>query len=273
MALRVKHNPDKAPDRNLPLNIRKLSVTRLGAPVLRDLSFSLAEGEIVGINGINGAGKSTLVATLSGVGGIEAKNIQYDDVLHRDEDLLDFTPQQRYEMGIHCVFEGRRLFGDLTVRDNLSIAVRRKDQKKVENRISEITDLFPGMKELLGKKAKNCSGGQQQIIAIARSIMEFPSVLILDEPTLGLSPRSIDAVADVLKVLASGSVGIVLCEQRVGFVDAVADRKLILERGKLHEPIDQSVRAKEWKPKIAEPVETYSELVVNDVDDDDWKPL
>lgn len=249
MALRVKHNPDKAPDLDLPLRIDRLSVTRGGAPILRELSFDLSPGEIVGISGINGVGKSTLVTTLAGTIDVHPKHIEYVHVLHHEKELLEMSPEERYLSGVHCVFEGRRLFRDLTVRDNLALAMPRNQQRKVNQRIDEVTDLFPKMKDLLSLKAQECSGGQQQIVAIARAIMIFPSVLILDEPTLGLSPTSIAAVADVLKLLASGSVGIVVCEQRTSFVDEISHRKLSLVRGKLNEPVDQAIRAKEWKPQ------------------------
>ena len=249
MALRVKINPEKIPDRDQPLSIHKLSVTRAGVPVLRDISLELSHGEILGIVGECGSGKSTLVSVIAGTIDLPSENIEYHHALLDGNDLLDASAQNRYRRGIHCVFANRKLFGDLSVRENLEVALYKSSKKKAKSRIDDLVELFPKLKDLLNVKSSECTVGQQQIVAIARAIMEFPSVLVLDEPTLGLNPAAIEAVAQVLEVLVTGSVGVLVCERRESFINTVASRRLNLVNGKLAEPIAESTRATEWKPK------------------------
>lgn len=249
MALTAKINPEKIPNRDQPLSIYRLSVKLGGAQILKELSFELRGGEILGIVGINGAGKTTLVNTIAGIIDVSSSGIEYSHATHESSDFMELSPEKRYRQGIHCVFEGRKLFSELTIRENLEVAMVKSSKKQISNRVNDILELFPKMEDILDKKAKHCSGGQQQVAAIARSIMKFPSVLILDEPTLGLSPLAIRAVGDVLKVLVSGSISVLVLEQRESFVSDIADRKLILERGKLSDPISESSRATEWKPQ------------------------
>lgn len=180
MALRSKIYTEAVPDRKQPLSIHKLNVELSGSLVLKNLSCELAAGEILGITGPNGAGKTTLVSALAGTLNVPDENIVCEHTLFEGEDLLDLTPQQRYIQGVHCVFEGRRLFTSLTVRENLAVAMARAQRKNTEKRINEILELFPKMKELLDIPAGNCSGGQQQIVAIARAIMvslQFSSLM------------------------------------------------------------------------------------------------
>ncbi len=247
MALRAKINPEKIPDRVQPLSIYKLNVTRGGEKILEDISFEVGYGEILGIAGKPGAGKTTLFSALAGTLDVPEKNIEFVHALHDGADLFALDPQERYKQGIHCVAVGRNLFGDMSIKDNLAVAMPFA-ANKVESRINDIVELFPAMNDLLDKKARNCSAGQQQIVSIARSIMVFPSVLILDEPTSGLSPHEVDAVREMLSILISGSVGIVVFDQRTSFLNDVATRQLTLSLGKLSEPIVESIRAAEWKP-------------------------
>lgn len=249
MALRVKINPEKIPDRDLPLSIYKLSVTRSDRTVLHEVSLEVTHGEILGILGENGSGKSTFVSTLAGTLDLPKKNVDFHHALHDGKEFMNMNPRDRYNSGVHCVFQGRKLFLDLTVKENLQVAMRTNRAKKIETRVSDVVDLFPKMGDILQLKAKDCTVGQQQIVAIVRAIMEFPSVLILDEPTLGLSPNAIEAVAEVLKVLISGSVGVVVLERRNTFIKDVSDRSLLLHNGRLGEPIAESSRATEWKPQ------------------------
>lgn len=249
MALRVKINPEKIPNRDQPLSIHKLNVVRSGAPVLKDVSFEVGQGEILGIVGPNGSGKTTLTTCIAGTLDVPNSSIECSHALHDGNDLFSLSTQQRYRSGVHCVFEGRRLFSDLTVRENLSIALSSSSKKEVTSRLNDLVELFPKLSGLMDKKAKHCSGGQQQVVAIARAIMDYPSVLVLDEPTLGLAPTAIEAIASVLRILVSGSVGVLVLEQREGFISSVADRRLNLFDGKLSEPLAGAGRAVEWKPK------------------------
>lgn len=248
MALHAKINPEKIPDRNQPISIHKLNVERDGNKVLRDVSFEVGHGEILGIVGKSGSGKTTLVDTLAGTTNLSKKNVEFAHALHDGVDLFSLSPVDRYRQGIHCVGSGQQLFTDLTVRENLAVAMPLSARNKISSRIDDIVELFPGLKNLLDLQANACSRGQQQIIAIARSIMVFPSVLILDEPTSGLAPDAVKAVSEMLNVLISGSVGIIICEQRSDFISDISHRQLNLTSGKLQEPLGESSRAAEWKP-------------------------
>lgn len=277
MVLKTKINREKVPDLDEPLSIHKLNVIRGTEEILRNVSFQVSRGEILGIHGVNGSGKSTFVEALSGVTYFPQSSISTEHALLNGEDIFNMHSSERYDAGLHFVFQGRRLFPDLSVKENLQVVMSRQNSTHFEKRISEVLELFPRMDELLDKKAKGCSAAQQQIVAIARAIMVYPKVLILDEPTLGLSKLSIEGIVEALKILASGSVSVIILEQRRGFLQDIADRILNLERGTLVEPIGEVLRASEWKPKIdstriAEPIMSVD--MDEDVDEDDeWKPL
>lgn len=249
MALRVKINPERVPNRDQPLSIHKLSIKRGGISVLREVSFELSNGEILGIYGKNGSGKSTLVNTIAGTIDVSPTAIDYSHVLHDGQEFLDLKPHQIYTRGMHCVFQGARLFQDLTVKENLEVAMPLNARKKTATRITEVVDIVPKMNDILDTKAKDCTMAQQQIVAISRAIMLFPSVLILDEPTYGLDPEGINAVSEMINVLITSSIGILVLDSRDSFVNDLSDRSLLLENGRLVEPSKVATRASEWKPQ------------------------
>ena len=113
MALKVKLSPEKIPSRDQPLSVHKLSISRKGKQVLKDTSFELASGEILGIVGKNGSGKTTLVSSIAGTLDLSSSGMQYSHALHDGSDFMEMSPEKRYKNGLHCVFEGRRLFGEL----------------------------------------------------------------------------------------------------------------------------------------------------------------
>lgn len=249
MALRAKINPEKIPDRNQPLSIYKLSVTRGGEKVLREISFEVGQGEILGISGKTGSGKTTLASLIAGTLELPRKSIEYSHALHNGIDLLDLSIENRYRQGVHSIAQDERLFDELSVKDNLAVAMPVSSMKKVSSRIGDVAELFPALKELLTMKAGQCTPGQRQVVVIARAIMVFPSVLVIDEPTSGLDPTSINVVSEMLKLIISGSVGICLLDQRVDFLESVATRRLSLDSGTLVEPIEEYGRGSEWKPR------------------------
>jgi branched-chain amino acid transport system ATP-binding protein len=248
VALRVKINPEKAPDRDVPMSIGKLSVISAEREILRDVSFELAAGEILGIIGENEAGKSTIVSAIAGLVNNDVQ-LDYHHALHNGEDFFDLSITQRYEKGIHCVLERRQLFPGLSVKENLLVAMTGASNSEQTARLNDVCDLFSGLDNLLKVKARKCNAAQQQIVAIARAVMAFPSILILDEPTSGLELQEIEAIVTVLQILASSSMSIIVLDRRKSFIQSCAHRTLWLQDGKLSEPIAEVTRAMEWKPQ------------------------
>ncbi|MFN8015602.1 MAG: ATP-binding cassette domain-containing protein [Acidimicrobiia bacterium] len=276
MALQAKINPDKVPGRSSPLSIHKLSVSKNSSDILKDISFEVLPGEILGIVGANRSGKTTLGSFISGTIDVPKKNISYQHAIFNGEDLENINPQNRYSKGLHYSFENHRLFDHMTVRDNLEVVMMHSSSKERKKRIQDVIELFPKIENLLNKKVKQCNVGQQQIISIARTIMLFPTVLVLDEPTSGLSEEGIKALTQVLDVLITGSVSVLILERRASFIDDIADRRLNLIDKKLIEPIETSSRAVEWKPEVIKPIEKTNEfetpLIDQSNEDDEWRP-
>lgn len=189
---------------------------------LRGISFSVEQGEFVGIIGPNGAGKSTLCDAISGFLDYEGR-IQYDgrNIQHNGQAVKNGL--------IYCT-ESRNLFGNMNVANNLELgAYQRKGD--VDNRREFVYDLFPILEERRDQLARSLSGGQQQMLAIGRALMGDPRVLILDEPTIGLAPVVCDDIADALAKIHDNGVTIVLFEQNVTFAMDLADRVFLLENG------------------------------------------
>jgi branched-chain amino acid transport system ATP-binding protein len=203
----------------------------MGAPVLNGITCSIDKGEIFGISGINGIGKTTLVKAISNTFGQENAEVVVDKMELTKTDLRNLNSMERYEQGIHTSFEGRRLFGSLTVRENLICASMKGSKTELDSKIERVVDKIPFIKDILDRKASLCSGGQQQMVSLARSIVEPVSLLVLDEPTLGLSPSSINEIASVLNELIKDSISILIVEQREKFIDDISTRKYEMVEG------------------------------------------
>ncbi len=215
----------------MKLEIRNLSVEIGELTLLKDINLTVSEGEVVGVVGPNGAGKSTLLKAIMGL-----INVSSGEIMYNDKKINGLPTYERVELGLALVPEGRHIFPNLTVRENLLLGayVIRKDKKKVEERIEFVLDLFPWMRERLNQLGGNLSGGQQQMLAIARALMSNPKLLLLDEPSAGLAPI---IVSDVYKVISTlkNEVGIsmLLVDQNVKKTLEVSDRAYVLERGRL----------------------------------------
>lgn len=197
-------------------------------PVIRRTSFGICPGEIVGVLGHNGMGKTTLMKTLMGlVSTTEGK------LVLNGCDITRSAPHLRAKHGLGYVPQGRDIFGSLTVRENLAIgaiALRLNRQRAVERAVSD----FPLLKRLLDRKGGELSGGEQQILALARALCGKPKVLLLDEPTEGIQPSIVEAMEDHLRRLTQENLlAIVVVEQDVGFVGAIASRVLWLQKGQI----------------------------------------
>lgn len=207
------------------LEIEALSVDRGGARVVTRLDAVLGRGEVLAIMGANGAGKSSL---LRAVMGLEAA--AEGRVLREGEDLTALKSRERASRGIGFCPEGRRLFPGLTVEENLAVVFEGASRAR-RARIEEMFARFPALAAKRRDRAWSLSGGQQQMLAIARALMNGPSLVLLDEPTLGLAPMIIDEVLEIVRAIAAEGAGVLLAEQNVAPALRIADRVLVLARG------------------------------------------
>jgi len=198
------------------------------AEVLHDLTVEVHEGEIVAVLGGNGAGKTTLLRTLSGV------MVRADaEILLRGTDIAQLSAHKRVAAGIAHVPEGRRVFGDLTVLENLMAAgqARRAPANELREDLDRLFTLFPRLAERRAQRARSLSGGEQQMLAISRGLMCRPTVLMLDEASLGLAPAVVRELFGTLRELRERGLSILLVEQNVREALALADRGYVLSRG------------------------------------------
>jgi branched-chain amino acid transport system ATP-binding protein len=211
------------------LELRDLEVAYGGVPAVHGLSLEVAPGEIVGLIGPNGAGKSTTLHAIMGlVPAIDG------DIRFRGESLRGRAPEAIARSGIVLVPEGRRLFGELTVDENLRLGLAaRAHANRDDGDLEDVADLFPIVVEARDRPAGALSGGQQQQLAIARALVAKPSILMLDEPSLGLAPKVVDVVFSTLERIRERGLGVLLVEQRAQRTVALADRTHVLAHGEL----------------------------------------
>jgi branched-chain amino acid transport system ATP-binding protein/nonpolar-amino-acid-transporting ATPase len=203
-----------------------------GLPVLRGVSLAIERNESVALIGANGAGKSTLVRALCGLLPVSAGSI-----LHDGRPIHALPSHQRSQHGIAVVLEGRHLFGELTVRNNLELAAAhcapRAGRGGREFSLDEVLELFPFMRERLATAVELLSGGEQQMVAIARALLLHPELLILDEPSTGLSPKVVRDIVAVMARLREGGMSILLVEQNVALAAESSDRAYVMALGRV----------------------------------------
>lgn len=193
--------------------------------VLHDVSLSLAEGEVVALLGRNGAGKTTTMRSIMGVTPPRRGSITY-----RGEDIVGLPPEQINERGIALVPEDRRVFPTLTVQENLLLAYKLADDPLP---IEKMYELFPVLDPLRSSKGSDLSGGEQQMLSVARALIQQPSVLLLDEPTEGLAPVIVDDLQEMLLDIVSEDVTVLLSEQNVSFAFELATRGYLIDTGEI----------------------------------------
>jgi branched-chain amino acid transport system ATP-binding protein len=210
------------------LNVEDLTVSYEKAKALRGIDISVDEGEVVGVVGPNGAGKTTLLNSISGLKEYEGR-IEFDG-----EELGSLSSRQRVRRGIvHCT-EKRDLFPHFSVHENLLMGSQtRFDTESIEEDLSFVYDLFPRLDERREQQAHTMSGGEQQMLAIGRALMSDPTLLMLDEPTLGLAPTIIEDISKILDELQNQGMTILLVEQNASFAMAHAERLYLLEKGRI----------------------------------------
>ena len=194
---------------------------------LRDLSLTVEKGEVVTLIGGNGAGKSTTLNTMSGLLKPRQGSIQFEG-----EELTRFRPHEIVCKGVVQVPEGRRVFGRLTVTENLEMgAFSCRDQKLMQSNIDRIFALFPRLEERRKQLAGTLSGGEQQMLATGRALMANPRLMLLDEPSMGLAPVLVDSIFDTIRQLHAGGTTILLVEQNARMALMVAGRGYVLQTG------------------------------------------
>lgn len=209
------------------LRVSDLSVNYGIVPALRGVSLDVRRGEIVTLIGANGAGKSTLMKCVAGLLAPKAGRIG----MH-GQDIAGMAPDTIVRRGLSLVPEGRRLFGDMSVRENLELgAYCREDDRAVAEDFERAMTFFPDLKAKLDARAGTLSGGQQQMVAVARSLMSAPRVLMLDEPTIGLAPAVVDRIAEVIHAIRDTGVDVLLVEQNAKTALDIADYCYVLESG------------------------------------------
>jgi len=209
------------------LDVRKLCVGYLGVPVIREVSFTVAEGQMVSILGSNGAGKSTILRTISGLLRPVSGEIHF--LGKRIDTLAAFKVTAQ---GLSHIPEGRKIFSKLTVLDNLLVGAHtRSSASETGQTLQEIYHLFPILEERKGQMGETLSGGEQQMLAIARGLMSKPKLMMLDEPSLGLMPSLSKKVIEVLKQISSQGTTILLVEQKVRDALELTDRAYVLQTG------------------------------------------
>ena len=211
------------------LQIAKLKSGYNGNEVLHGIDFVVNPNEIVAIIGPNGSGKSTLLKSI-----FKLANIYDGKIIFKDKNLNKLKTHELISEGISFVPQGRQVFNDLTVRENLEMgAFIFKDKEVIKENIDDVFDKFPFLKEKQNEYAFTLSGGQQQILAIARALMQNPQLLLLDEPSLGLSPKATKEVFEIITKLNKEGISIIIVEQNARKAVDIADRTYVLEDGKI----------------------------------------
>ncbi len=209
------------------LEIKDLWVRYKGAEVLKGISCSIEEGSIVTFLGSNGAGKSTTLRAITGLKAPDSGEIWFNGE-RIDGDL----PQNIVKRGIGHVLEGKALFPYMTVLENLKVgAYLLKDRKQIEKNLKEMFDNFPRLKERQQQQARTLSGGEQQMLTIARALMGNPKLLLLDEPSLGLSPMMVRQIGTIVKEIHQRGVSVLLVEQNARLALGVAQKCYVFETG------------------------------------------
>jgi len=211
------------------LKINNLNVHYGGIHALRGINIDVEEGKVISLIGANGAGKSTTLRTIMGLEQPTEGSVFYDDRILSGKKTKDIVAD-----GIVLVPEGRRVFPNLTVKENLILgAYLRKDQKEIEKDLEWVFELFPRLKEREWQKAGTMSGGEQQMLAVGRGLMTKPKIMMMDEPSLGLAPLIVKDIFEIIKKINKEGVTILLIEQNAKAALEISDYAYVLEIGKI----------------------------------------
>ncbi len=211
------------------LKVEKLQVFYGAIHALQGISFNLEKGEIVALIGANGAGKSTALNTISGI-----LRPREGSVAFEDQEIQQVPPQDIVRKGVIQVPEGRKIFSRMTVTENLEMgAYTHSDRAMINRDMESVFERFPRLRERRNQLGGTLSGGEQQMLAIGRGLMAHPTLLLLDEPSMGLSPLLVEQIFDIIQDINEQGTSILLVEQNAQMALAIADRAYVLETGKI----------------------------------------
>lgn len=211
------------------LEVKDLEVYYGVINALKGLSFEVNEGEIVALIGANGAGKTTTLHALTGLLPVKRGSVMYEGV-----DLTKIAPHKIVSMGMAHVPEGRRVFSNLTVMQNLKMgAYTRSDKKEIEENLNTVFERFPRLLERKNQLSGTLSGGEQQMLAIGRALMSKPKIILMDEPSMGLSPIYVNEVFEIIKKVSADGTTVLLVEQNAKKALSIANRAYVIETGNI----------------------------------------
>lgn len=211
------------------LSVKKLNVYYGTIHALHDISFEVSEGEIVTLIGANGAGKTTILHSLSGLISGKAEEITF-----MNQTLIGVSANKIVERGLAQVPEGRRIFANLSVMENLEMgAYTRRDKHNVKKDYEHVFSSFPRLKERINQIAGTLSGGEQQMLAIGRTLMSRPKLMLMDEPSMGLAPLLVKEIFSIIEEINKSGTTILLVEQNAHMALSIAHRAYVLETGKI----------------------------------------
>ena len=211
------------------LEVKNLSVSYGAIEAVKDISFTVNDGEIVSLIGTNGAGKTTTLHTITGLVPAKSGSVMYNGV-----DLLKTHNNKIVTLGMAHIPEGRHVFTRMSVEENLEMgAFSLKDQSDLKKDLDMVYGLFPRLKERRNQKAGTLSGGEQQMLAMGRALMSHPKTILMDEPSMGLSPKLVKEIFSIIRKLHEQGITILLVEQNAKMALSIADRAYVLETGRI----------------------------------------